>query len=63
MESIKIICPDCSKFLRLMYYYHQDDLIIALYTCEDCKNGIDSDWRVTYSKEKGIEKIERYFFG
>jgi hypothetical protein len=57
------ICPDCGKQLKFMSGYHQGDTYIALFHCEECKDGIDSDWEVTYTEENKIKIIRRYFFG
>lgn len=62
-KDTKFICPDCGKNLELMSYYREGDYIVGLFNCEECKDGIDSDWVITYTKENGIEKIERYYFG
>ncbi len=59
----KVLCPECGKSLELMSAYVEKNKVIALFNCDKCKNGTDSDWEVTYSKEKGVEKIERYYFG
>ena len=55
-------CPDCGKQLELMQGYHSGDTYIALYHCEECIDGIDSDWKVTY-KEDGTRNVRRYYFG
>lgn len=55
-------CPDCGKQLELMHEYHSGDSYVAIFHCEECIDGIDKDWEVTYS-EDGTEKILRYFFG
>ena len=62
-KNFEYTCPDCGKHLEFMAGYHQDDSFVAIFHCEKCKDGIDSDWEVTYTKENGIEKIRRYFFG
>lgn len=59
----KILCPECSKSLEFMTSYAENDKVVKIFHCDKCKNGSDSDWKVTYSKEKGVEKIERYYFG
>lgn len=59
----KFICPNCGKPLELMSDYHQCDLIIGLFHCEECIDGIDSDWEITYFEDGRIEKIRRYYFG
>lgn len=64
---MKIKCPDCGKPLEFeSSYIDQIDginKVIALTHCDECHNGLDKDWQVTYSKENGVEKIERYFWG
>lgn len=61
--NIKCTCPDCGKQLELMQGYHSGDTYIALYHCEECIDGIDSDLEVTYTEENKIKRIRRYFFG
>ena len=61
---MKINCPDCGKPLEFMSAYYMDtDKIVALMYCDQCNNGLDKEWEVTYSTENGVEKIERYYFG
>lgn len=61
-KNIKCTCPNCGKQLELMHEYHSGDTFIELYHCEECIDGIDSDWEVTY-KEDGTKNIQRYYFG
>lgn len=63
MKNTKFICPDCGKRLKFMSGYCQGNSFIGLFSCEKCIDGIDSDWEVTYTKENGIEKIRRYYWG
>lgn len=63
MKNNKILCPDCGKPLEWMSSYVNNNKVIALFYCEECNNGLDKEWEVTYSKENGVERIERYFFG
>ena len=64
---MKINCPDCGKPLEFesSYIDRIDGInkVIAFMYCDECNNGLDKDWQVTYSKENGVEKIERYFWG
>lgn len=64
---MKIKCPDCGKLLEFESSYIDQiegiNKVIALMYCDECNNGSDKDWQVTYSKENGVEKIERYFWG
>lgn len=55
----EILCPFCDKPLEIMSSHIEGDKLILLLHCEDCKDGIDKDWKFTCE----IEKIERYFFG
>lgn len=59
----KVLCPECRKPLELMSSYAENNKVVEVFHCAECKNGVDSDWKVIYSEEKGIEKIERYYFG
>lgn len=58
-----IACPDCGKPLEFMSAYVENNKVTALFNCDQCNNGSDKDWEITYSKENGVEKIERYYFG
>lgn len=62
-KNIKFVCPDCGKPLDFESSYVENNKVIALMYCDKCNSGLDKDWQVTYSKEKGIEKIERYYWG
>ena len=59
----KLKCPECGKPLEFMASYVEGTKVISLWSCEMCNDGIDKDWEVTYDKEKGFEKIQRYFLG
>lgn len=63
MMMKSIVCPDCGKPLEFMSAYVENNKVIALFNCDQCNNGSDKDWEVTYSKKNGVEKIERYYFG
>ena len=63
LKNTKFVCPDCGCKLEFESSYVDNDKVIALMSCLECNNGLDKDWQVTYSKENGIEKIERYFWG
>ena len=63
MKNTKFVCPECGKKLEFMSGYQLGNSFVGLFNCEECVGGIDSDWKITYTKENGIEKIERYFWG
>ena len=63
MKNKQCTCPDCEKPLEFMSGYHQGDTFIALFHCEECVDGIDSDWEVTYTEDNEIMMIRKYFFG
>ena len=60
-KNTNFTCPDCGNPLEFGSSYIENKKVIALMYCDKCSNGLDKDWEVTYSKENGIEKIERYF--
>jgi hypothetical protein len=60
---MKVSCPDCDNPLEFMSAYVEDNKVIALFYCDQCNNELDKEWEVTYSRENGVEKIERYYFG
>lgn len=57
---MKVNCPDCNNPLEFESAYVEDNKVIALFYCDQCNNGLDKEWEVTYSKENGVEKIERF---
>lgn len=56
MKNNKMLCPDCGKPLEWMSSCVDGNKVISLCYCEECNNGLDKEWEVTYSKENGIEK-------
>ena len=59
---MKVLCPDCGKPLRFMDGHCTRHGAIKLFHCDDCIDGLDSDWRVIYVENR-IKKIEKYYFG
>jgi hypothetical protein len=62
--SMKLVsCPDCGGPLKREVCHTEGEKIVAMCSCASCTDGIDKDWEVIYSKENGVEKIKRYFWG
>lgn len=59
----KPVCPECGKVLEIESYHKCGNQIIVLCHCEECVDGIDSDWEGIYTKDEGYKDFTRYFFG
>ena len=62
MKDIKCTCPNCGKQLEFMSGHNDGYDLVVLFHCEECKDGIDSDWEITYTEDNEIKRIRRYFF-
>lgn len=60
--SINLLCPACHKKLSIEHTYEENGCLIYLCHCEECLNGIDSDWKVTYSTSD-VPLVERFYWG
>ena len=64
---LNIKCPECGKTLQVMNVSHElietENCLKILCWCENCKDGIDRDFDVTYTKENGVKEIKRHFWG
>ena len=63
LKNMNIECPDCGKPLKWMSEYRMGSYHTAVFHCEDCKDGIDSDWTVICDDNGTILRIERCYFG
>lgn len=61
-DQIEIECPKCGKRLSIEDRYYEDGFEKLLCHCEECLDGVDSDWLATLATDGNIE-VKRYFFG